>query len=235
MCRPTCDWLGDYPIGGCNTQDCIEWISGWKVQDLKHLLGDNTNTEQDKTILQEQKKLMLYQGALYHHHTPPLVNWSNFAMCSPQGSYSSCHEWMSPWCWTPRPTADTVLATWPVLVTRNDCSDAKDNKQMWAMHPTWRHSCQSPLQPIIVTAPLELLHNDFTSIETTMELDQPPNVVNVLVFCDHFMKHIMAYVTPNQTAKTVAMFLWQGYILICGAPAKLLSNQGANFEIFVSL
>ena len=48
----------------------IEWISNWKVQDLKHLLGDDTKTEKGKTILQEQKKLMLYQGALYHCHTP---------------------------------------------------------------------------------------------------------------------------------------------------------------------
>ena len=62
------------------------------------------------------------------------------------------------------------------------------------------------------------------------ELDQPQNVVNVLVFCDHFMKHIMGYVTPNQTAKTVAKFLWQGYISNFGAQAKLLSDWGANFE-----
>ena len=80
------------------------------------------------------------------------------------------------------------------------------------------------MQPIIATAPLELLHVDFTIIEKTMELDQPPNVVSVLAFCDHFMKHIMACMTPNQTAKTVAKFLWQGYILIFGAPAKLLSD-----------
>ena len=48
----------------------IEWISGQKVQDLKHLLGDDANTEEGKTILQEQKKLMLYQGTLYHCHIP---------------------------------------------------------------------------------------------------------------------------------------------------------------------
>ena len=30
----------------------IEWISNWKVQDLKHLLGDDANTE-GRTILQE--------------------------------------------------------------------------------------------------------------------------------------------------------------------------------------
>ena len=80
------------------------------------------------------------------------------------------------------------------------------------------------MQPIIVTAPMELLHVDFTSIEVTMELDQPPNMMNILVFCDHFMKHIMAHVTPDQTVKTVAKFLWQGYISIFGALARLLSD-----------
>ena len=86
------------------------------------------------------------------------------------------------------------------------------------------------MQPIIATAPLELLHMDFTSIEMTMELDHPPNVVRVLIFCDHLMKHIMAYATPNQTAKNVAKLLWQGYILIFGAQAKILSDWGAKFE-----
>ena len=71
---------------------------------------------------------------------------------------------------------------------------------------------------------------DFTGIETTDELDQPPHVVNVLVFCDHLMRHIMVYVTPDQMAKTVAKFLWQGYISIFRALAKLLSDQGATFE-----
>ena len=39
-------------------------------------------------------------------------------------------------------------------------------------------------------------------------------MLSALVFCNHFTKHILAYVTPNQTAKPVAKFLWQGYILI---------------------
>ena len=29
----------------------IEWIPNWKVQDLKHQLGGDTNTEEGKTIL----------------------------------------------------------------------------------------------------------------------------------------------------------------------------------------
>ena len=86
------------------------------------------------------------------------------------------------------------------------------------------------LQPILVTSPMELLHVHFISIEMMMDLDQPPHIVNVLVLCDHFTRHIMAYMTTDQTARTVAKFLWQGYILIFRAAAKLLSDWGSNFE-----
>ena len=81
-----------------------------------------------------------------------------------------------------------------------------------------------PLHPIMATAPMDLLHVDFTSIEMTMELDKSPRVVSFLVFQDHFMKHIMVYMTPNQTAKTVTKFLYQGYISIFGVLARLLSD-----------
>ena len=82
-----------------------------------------------------------------------------------------------------------------------------------------------PLWPNIVTAPLELLHVDFSSTENTVELDQPPNMVNLLVFCDHFTKNVMAYVTPVQTAKTVATFLWQGYISIFRELCEIMDIQ----------
>ena len=81
----------------------------------------------------------------------------------------------------------------------------------------------------MATAPLDLLHVDFTSIETTLELNQSPRVANVLVFQDHFMKHVLVYVTPDQMAKTIAKYLYQGYILIFRAPARHLSDKGANF------
>ena len=92
-----------------------------------------------------------------------------------------------------------------------------------------RAICPGPLHPIVATAPMDLLHVDFTTIEMTLELNQPHKVTNILVFQDHFMKYVMVYVTPNQTAKTVAKFLYQGYISIFGVLARLLSNWGANF------
>ena len=58
---------------------------------------------------------------------------------------------------------------------------------------------KAQMQPLIATTPLELLHLELTSIEMTMELDKPPSMMNVLVFCSHFTKHIMAYMTPNKT------------------------------------
>ena len=56
---------------------------------------------------------------------------------------------------------------------------------------------KAPLCPIVATAPLNLLHVEFTSIETMLELNQSPRVANVLVFQDHFTKHILAYVTSD--------------------------------------
>ena len=88
---------------------------------------------------------------------------------------------------------------------------------------------KAPLCPIVATAPLDLLHVDFTSIETTLEPNQSPRVTNILVVQDHFTKHVLAYMTPDQTAKIVAKFLYGGYISIFGALARLLSNRGASF------
>ena len=102
----------------------IEWTSGQKVQDLKHLLGNDANTEEGKIILQEWKNLMLYQEALYHCHTP-LVNWKKFCDSYSHSSLSSCHEWMSPRCWTAGSAANTLPARWLVLEAGNGHSDAE--------------------------------------------------------------------------------------------------------------
>ena len=88
---------------------------------------------------------------------------------------------------------------------------------------------KAPLCPAVATAPLDLLHVDFMSIETTLELNQLPMVAIILVFQDHFTKHVLAYVPPDQTAKTMAKFLYGGCISMFGAPSRLLSDRGASF------
>ena len=49
-----------------------------------------------------------------------------------------------------------------------------------------------------------------------------PRVANILVFQDHFMKHVLGYVTPDQTAKTTTKFLYGGYISIFWGPDQAL-------------
>ena len=68
---------------------------------------------------------------------------------------------------------------------------------------------KAPLCPIQAYAPLELVHVNFTSIETTMELNQPPSVKNVFVFMDHFTRYMMAFVTKDQKANTVTHILYE--------------------------
>ena len=60
---------------------------------------------------------------------------------------------------------------------------------------------KAPLCPIQAYMPLELVHVDFTSIETTMELNQPPSIKNILVLTDHFTRYAMAFITKDQKAK----------------------------------
>ena len=90
---------------------------------------------------------------------------------------------------------------------------------------------KAPLCSVRAHAPLELVYVDFTSVESTMELNKPPNVKNVLVIMDHFMLYTLAVMMKDQTAKTVAKVLYEKFIMVFSAPAKLLSDQGVNFTL----
>ena len=54
--------------------------------------------------------------------------------------------------------------------------------------------------------------------------------IHVLVVTDHFTRYAQAFVTNNQTAKTVAETLYQNYLIHYGWPEKLHSDQAGNFE-----
>ena len=70
---------------------------------------------------------------------------------------------------------------------------------------------RAPLCPIRVHAPQELIHVDFMSVESTMELNKPPSVKNMLVIMDHFMCYAMAVVTKDQMAKRVAKVFYERF------------------------
>ena len=88
---------------------------------------------------------------------------------------------------------------------------------------------KAPLCPIRAYAPLELVHLDYTSMESTMELNRPPVVKNILVITDHFVRYALLVVMKDQTAKTVMKVFYECFITVFGVPVKLLSDRGVNF------
>ena len=83
----------------------------------------------------------------------------------------------------------------------------------------------APLQPILVTQPLELVHMDYLSLEPSKG-----NIENVLVITDHFTRYALAYPSRTQTAQATAKILWDNFICHYGFPEKFISDQGRNFE-----
>ena len=83
--------------------------------------------------------------------------------------------------------------------------------------------------PMMVTAPLQLVHLNFTSFKTTTNLNESPKVEHVLVIVDHFMRYTRAYVTKDQKASTATKTLYEGFISIFGAPKRILTDQEKAF------
>ena len=83
----------------------------------------------------------------------------------------------------------------------------------------------APLQPILVTQPLELVHMDYLSLEPSKG-----NIENVLVITDHFTRYALAYPSKTQTAQATARILLDNFICHYGFPEKFISDQDRNFE-----
>ena len=83
----------------------------------------------------------------------------------------------------------------------------------------------APLQPILVSQPLELVHLDNLTLEPSKG-----NIENVLVMTDHFTRYALAYASKTQTAQATARILWDNFICHYGFPEQFISDQGRNFE-----
>ena len=159
-----------------------------------------------KTVLQERKNWCSTKEASTIA-TCLLVNWRRFCKlwCPRLIEWQPCMDVIEMLdimassehfvcCWT--------KFWWPSMATQ---TQKVIGNCEWCIKHEGTHA-KAPLWPIIVTAPLALLHIDFISTETVMELNIPPKVVNILVLYDHFMKHIMAHVSPTKLQELLLSF-----------------------------
>lgn len=85
---------------------------------------------------------------------------------------------------------------------------------------------KAPLVNISTSQPLEHVCLVFLTLERSKG-----GYEYVLVITDHFSRFAMAIPTKNMTAKTTAEVFYQNFIIYHGIPQKILSDQGANFEV----
>ena len=200
----------------------LNWLEAQKKTDLKTLLREHASSEEGWLVWHNHQNFMTLQNALYLWSMPkgenedlllfmvPKVHWvTTLYGCHQDAEHQGCDSTLS---------LLQECFWWPGMAN-----------QMWQSIRACTCCLQyeggfpkAPLHPIMATAPLDLLHVDFASIEITLEPNQSPRVTNVLVFQDHFTKHVLAYVTPNQTAKTFAKFYTKVTSLSLGPQAGSL-------------
>ena len=78
-----------------------------------------------------------------------------------------------------------------------------------------------PLENIMATHPLEMVHLDYLCLELGKGLEE-----NVLVITDHFTRYDEVYVTRTQTAQIMAKTLGTNLLSTMVYPEKILTNQG---------
>ena len=85
---------------------------------------------------------------------------------------------------------------------------------------------QGQLHPMLASRPFETIGIDVTGPHPKSS----NGFVYILTIVDHFSKFAFAYPMRNQEAQTVAKLLLENVICLVGAPDRILTDQGPNFE-----
>ena len=180
----------DAALAACRKWLCLrkDTLLPWQDTFLKECLGAEAEMEQGKMFFHICNSLVLNKGLMYMSTTLKGETEGVLAFVIPVGQ---CHMVLNS---VHRDAGhqgqQRTLALaqerfwWPMMA--EDCSTiVRGCPHCQAFEG---EVPRAPLCPIQASAPLELVHLDYTSIESTMELNKPPVVKNVLVMIDHFTR-----------------------------------------------
>ena len=165
---------------------------------LKRYLGCHTEMEEGRALFRMWNSLVLNKGVMYIGTMPKGEVEGILAFVVPgeqcRVDLNGIH------CDTGHQGQQHMLALaqehlwWPMMV--KDCRALVRGCQQ--CHAFEGAISKAPLCPIQAHMLLELVHLDFTSVESTMELNKPPCVKNVLIITDHFTHYALAMVTRTR-------------------------------------
>ena len=190
---------------------CHKWMSKKKSVTpqrrdalLKTCMGEHSNSEEGKALFHVRDNLTIRKGLLYMNIMPKGETEGLLAFVVPSTHRHTALNGVHRDARHQGQHRMLMLAEerfwWPGMV--EDCRASVKGCQCCKIFEG--AVVKAALCPIKAYVSLKLIHVDFTSIESTMELNQPSSIKNVLVVTDHFMRHSMVLVTKDQKAKTVA-------------------------------
>ena len=165
-----------------------------------------------------QKDFVLWHNLLYLKIMPKRSNEDILVFVVPglkwQAAIDGCH------CYLGHQGRDRMLSLlrerfwWPGMAQRMMLSIHNCEKcRIFEAKPEI-----PPMEPILCTEPLDLVHIDYVSMEVTVGIKEKPVIKNVLVVEDHFTCYTQAYVTNNHTARMTPCILYNEFFSVFGFP-----------------